>query len=283
VLKRSTPVQPATVGHAPDSARGVTQARRARAAFWILTIAGAGLGAAIASTWTNPLLGLGVGAVAGAVLGAVTSLLVTVWPVVRLVWHWLAEILTVALLVGSLVAVAAVTGSWWWTTGFLVPLGAAAVLRPVRRRVMAVVWCAIVRHRLRVCFAAFIRARNHLDPGLTPLILLARPTPAGERVWVWLRAGLSVEDLEQGKSKVAVACWASDVQVSATRRFAALVRMDVTRRDPLRLLVASPLASAVPGQRRQPAAASVDLSTLALDLDDVAEESVTSAKAGVTR
>ena len=127
------------------------------------------------------------------------------------------------------------TGSWWWSTSLLAVIGLGSAITPVRRRVVAFAWCAIVRHRLRVCFAAFIRSRNRLDPGLAPVILTARPTPAGERVWVWLRTGLDIDELERSTAKLAVACWASEVQVCGSRRFAALVRLDVTRRDPLRL------------------------------------------------
>ncbi len=62
------------------------------------------------------------------------------------------------------------------------------------------------------------------------------------------------------------------MQVTTSRRFAALVRLDVTRRDPLTMLVASPLARMVPGQPTATPPAPVDLSALALDLDDTPEE-----------
>jgi hypothetical protein len=53
--------------------------------------------------------------------------------------------------------------------------------------------------------------------------------------------------LENNTTKLAVACWAASVRVAAaspTR--AALVRIDVSRRDPLTGLVASPLVGLVP-------------------------------------
>ena len=56
------------------------------------------------------------------------------------------------------------------------------------RHIIAVAWCLIVRHRIRTCFAQFIISNQS---GSLPLILWARPTPVGERVWVWLRTGLS--------------------------------------------------------------------------------------------
>jgi hypothetical protein len=106
------------------------------------------------------------------------------------------------------------------------------------------VWCGIVRHRLRLCFAAFIASQRS---GSTPLILLARPTAAGERVWVWLRTGLAISDLENRLDRLATGCWAAECRVvPASSRYAALVRLDITRRNPLRGLVGSPLPGLVP-------------------------------------
>ena len=133
---------------------------------------------------------------------------------------------------------------------------------------MAFVWCQVTKHRLRVCFAAFVRARNRVDPGLMPLILLVRSTPAGERVWVWLRTGLDVTELEARSAMIAVACWASTVQVIGSNRFAALVRLDVTRRDPLTGLVSSPLVGGIPPQRPVPVEGD-PFDGLGLDLHDI--------------
>jgi hypothetical protein len=129
-----------------------------------------------------------------------------------------------------------------------------------------------VRHRLRLSFAAFLRSRNRIHVrGAQPLILLARPTPAGERVWVWLRPGLDLEELETNTTKLAVACWAASVRVvCASPRHAALVRIDVTRRDPLTGLVVSPLVDLVPPSPARPEP--IDGDPLAgLDLDQVPE------------
>jgi hypothetical protein len=245
---------------------------RARVAFWVLTVLGALAGAIVASPWWHPLQGL----VLGALVGAVVSAVLTVWPVLRALWHWTAELALAAGLVLGGTALVSSAGVWWSLAMVAVTGGATAAAAPVRRRLAGLVWCAITRHRLRVCFAAFIRARNRLDPGLGPLILLARPTPAGERVWVWLRTGLDVAELELRTAKMAVACWAAEVQVTPSRRFAALVRVDVTRRDPLTLVLASPLVRQVPGARPVPLVGEpVDVSRLALDLADVGEDAVT--------
>jgi hypothetical protein len=249
---------------------------KARVAFWVLTVLGGAAGAVMVSPWRHPLQGLVFGALLGAVAGMVVSAVMTVWPVLRSLWHWTVELALAAGLVLGGTALVSALGVWSTVALVAVVSGGTAVLGPVRRRVLGLVWCAVTRHRLRVCFAAFIRARNRLDPGLGPLILTARPTPAGERVWVWLRTGLDVAELESRTGKMAVACWASDVQVSPSRRFAALVRIDVTRRDPLTVVLTSPLVRQLPGSQPAPIAAEpVDLSRLALDLADVPEESVT--------
>ena len=200
----------------------------------------------------------------------------------RAVWHGLTEIVATAAIVAAVTGWAGVTGSWWWTLLFLPIVGGLAVVRPLRRRVAAFAWCAIVRHRLRACFAAFIRARNQIHPGLAPLILLARATPAGERVWVWLRTGLDIAELEARTAKIAVACWASDVQVTGSRRYAALVRIDVTRRDPLTRLVTSPLSRLVPGAPAPPVT-TVDVPATGLDLDEVPEIAAPPPQRRVTR
>ena len=129
----------------------------------------------------------------------------------------------------------------------------------------------IDRHRLRLCFTEFVRSANRVSPGRLPLILLARPTPAGERVWVWLRPGLDLADLEVKTAKLAVACWAAQVRVvQASENRAALVRIDITRRDPLKTLVGSPLLDLLPNPPGlAPVSPAVPAFDLALDLPDV--------------
>jgi hypothetical protein len=248
-------------------------ARRARIAFYITALSGLLLGvfAALFAEPERRALDIGVGIVAGVVAGTVVAGLVSVWPVLRSLWHWSLEI---AMAVGA---------AWSWialadaTTQLVPPLILAvlavfcAVVGPVRRGLVAVAWCAIVRHRLRLCFTEIIRIPHRYSAPLQPLILVARPTPAGERVWVWLRPGLEVEDLEAKLGRLAVACWASEVRIErASRRFAALVRIDVTRRDPLRGVVASPLPAVVPDFPAE-APTSPGMPPLGLDLPDVPE------------
>jgi hypothetical protein len=136
-------------------------------------------------------------------------------------------------------------------------------------------WCLVVRHRLRVCFAEFVRTGVRSRAGRLPLVLWARPTPAGERVWLWLRPGLDVADLEGTTGRVAVACWAAQARVvRASTRFAALLRVDLSRRDPLTGRVSSPLVRLVPAPRKKAVDVPVlpAVAAVGLDLADVPEE-----------
>ena len=100
-----------------------------------------------------------------------------------------------------------------------------------RRRIWPLDAVRRLRHRLRVCFTAFIASQR---TGMTPLILLARPIPAGERVWIWLRPGLALADLEARLDRLAAGCWAAECRIApASRRYSALLRLDIARRNPL--------------------------------------------------
>lgn len=248
-------------------------ARKARITFLALAPATALLVAAVLATVMHPAGAAVLGVLAGVVVGFVTALLVQAWPVLRVLWHWAVEIATTAVLVGATALLASMT-AWPWAIGATgLTAGGLAAVGPVRRRLVAWFWCAVVRHRLRLCFAEFIRSANRVRPGSLPLLLLARPTPAGERVWLWLRPGLDLSDLEGKADKLAVACWASEVRVvRASMRFAALVRVDITRRDPLTRLVPSPLADVTPHQSTPGGAQRAVVEVQALDLPDVPEE-----------
>ena len=118
-------------------------------------------------------------------------------------------------------------------------IGVPAAIKPVRTRINQVLWCLVTRHRIRTCFSEFIITNR---TGSLPLILWARPTPVGERVWIWLRPGLALEDLLDRLDKIAVACWASTALAeAASRSNAAFVRMDIKRRDVLTGTITSPL------------------------------------------
>jgi hypothetical protein len=180
------------------------------------------------------------------VCGFAVAVVVRVWPVLRALWWWSVEITAVAVVLLVPAWLARVTSAWLATTAVAAVAALCLLVGPVRRRLTAWSWCVVVRHRLRLCFAEFVRAAGRARPGCLPLLLWARPTPAGERVWLWLRPGLDLSDLEGKADKLAVSCWASEARmVRASTRFAALIRVDLTRRDPLMGVVASPLSAMV--------------------------------------
>jgi hypothetical protein len=182
---------------------------------------------------------------------------------------WLPEIATVTAVMYGWVQLAQHTPMWVRFVVVGLVVGVPALVAPVRRRVIAFGWCVIVRHRLRVCFAQFIVANQS---GSLPLILWARPTPVGERVWIYLRPGLSVADLQGRLEKIAVACHASSVLVErAGEGNSAYLRFDIKRREVLTANVGTPLVDVVdpdtPKVPRQPATVPT-----ALDLPDVTDD-----------
>jgi hypothetical protein len=246
-----------------------SQRRKAVIAFWV-TLAVVGLLAGtVASHYWHPILGVLFGLLAGAVCGAAVFALLIVWPVLRILWHWLPEIGLGLGFVYGWTGLMQATPLWASLLVVGLAIGLPAAIGPVRRRIVALFWCVAVRHRLRLCFAAFIATNRH---GTLPLIGPARPTPAGERVWVWLRPGLSLKDLEQEGQvqKLAVACWANEVRVTrASRKYAALIRVDITRREPLAHRIVSPLPDYVPADAPANAPTSPGMPPVGLDLPDV--------------
>jgi hypothetical protein len=88
-------------------------------------------------------------------------------------------------------------------------------------------------------------------------------------MWVWLRPGLCLADVQDRAEEIAAACWATAVVADlASASNSALVRIDIKRRDPLTGTVASPLAQllsgVIPGRRL-----AVAPDPVALDLPDI--------------
>ncbi len=168
-----------------------------------------------------------------------------------LCWRWRTELVYLTLLVVPLVWLAD-------RFGYLsaVPLLAAVVasgccIRPVRR-FLARRWGRLkTRHGMH---AVFRHTRLHNRAGRFPLVLWVARTPVGERAKVWLRPGLSADHFEDRIEQFAAACWARDVRVSRSARFAQLITVDVIRRDPLAAaqVIASPLAASVPAASSVP-------------------------------
>jgi len=217
-------------------------ARRALVSFFVVGAIVALLAATVASHYLHPILGALLGIVIGAVVGFAVAVVVFIWPVLRVFWWWAAEIILGVAVVYGWTALMQATSLPVSLAVVALVVGVPAGVGPIQHRITAIAWCAIVRHRLRVAFNEFIITNRH---GSLPLILAARPTPAGERVWVWLRPGLALSDLEGRLDKLAVTCWANEVKVTLAGRRATLLRVDVTRRNPLAEKVTSPLPEVV--------------------------------------
>ncbi|MGS2616578.1 hypothetical protein ACVCAH_18930 [Micromonospora sp. LZ34] len=242
-----------------------SSARRAKLAFILTAVIVGLLSAVVAASYWHPIVALIVGALIGVPTGAAAWLLVRVWPVIRLLWWWSLETLLAVLLLTCWVQLANHTPTVVTLLVVALVVGVPAAIPAIRRRVVAWTWCLIVRHRLRVCFAQFIIANQS---GSLPLILWARPTPVGERVWVYLRPGLSAKDLESRLDKIAVTCHASTVLIErASENNAAYLRFDIKRREVLTATVGSPLVDVI--DPTAPVSASPMSVPTALDLPDV--------------
>ncbi len=251
-------------------------ARKARIAFMgVAGVAGV-VAAGVLAVFTDPLVAMVLGIIAGTLCGFVAAAWIWAWPVLRVLWWWSIEITVLLLVVFVPSLLARATSPWLALVTVLAVAGVCGGVGPVRRWLSAWSWCLVVRHRLRLCFAGFVRAGGGTRPGSLPLVLWARPTPAGERVWLWLRPGLELADLDGKTGRVAVTCWAGEARVVRTSpRYAALVRVDLTRRDPLTDTVLSPLRLLIPRQddsrKKAEVLVSPGMPPVGLDLADVPE------------
>ena len=213
--------------------------RKAKIVFYVVLVITATLTATVAASKWQPLLALFAGLVLGTVIAAITAGIVAAWPVIRAIWWWTPETGIAGSLIFGWVELAEHTNLYWRLAAVFVIIGVPAAIKPVRDRLNQAAWCLVTRHRIRTCFSEFIITNA---TGSLPLILWARPTPVGERVWIWLRPGLSLDDLQNRLDKIAVACWASTALAeTASRSNAAFIRLDIKRRDMLTGTITSPL------------------------------------------
>jgi hypothetical protein len=135
----------------------------------------------------------------------------------------------VALGVGAAVLAAALIGTVaYWPQG--------------RAFLAARAWCTVTPHRVRVgCGQAWIHSRA----GKIPAVLITRRQPFGERVYLWCRAGTSADDLSSASVLLAAACWADNIRVIRSPRYAHLVMLDVIRRGQAGSPTATPELSRV--------------------------------------
>lgn len=149
-------------------------------------------------------------------------------PAIGAAWRWRCEI-------GLLTSGTTGFFECWHCIGLDltgVALGGGAVLAAAlpwsRRFLLGRFWCLVTRHRLQT---VMWELRLHNRRFRLPLVLWTATTPVGERVWLLLRAGLSVNDFTQHAAELAVACGAREVRVTPVRSNSARVVLDVIRRD----------------------------------------------------
>jgi hypothetical protein len=213
--------------------------RKAKIVFYVTWVITGILAATVAASKWHPIVALLAGIAAGLLAGAITGAIVAAWPVIRAIWWWTPETVIIGGLVVGWIELAEHTTLIYRLIVTAAVIGVPAALKPVRTRINAATWCLITRHRVRTCFSEFIITNR---TGSLPLILWAMPTPVGERVWIWLRPGLDLDDLLDRLDKIAVACWATAaVAEAASQSNAAYVRLDIKRRDALTRTITSPL------------------------------------------
>ena len=97
----------------------------------------------------------------------------------------------------------------------------------LRAEFAAFAWWMMTPHRVRTGMAqAWIHSRD----GKIPIIVRTARQPFGERVHIWCRAGTSAEDFSLASHLIAAACWAREVRVYRSHRYAQVVVLDVIRR-----------------------------------------------------
>ena len=213
--------------------------RKAKIVFYVTWFIIAVLAATVAASKWHPVIALLAGLALGFVTGGIAWAVVASWPVIRAIWWWTPETLICGSVIFGWVELAGHTTLVYRLVFTAAITGIPAAFRPVRARINQALWCLVTRHRIRTCFSEFIITNR---TGSLPLILWARPTPAGERVWIWLRPGLALNDLQTRLDEIAVACWATTALAeTASRANSALVRVDIKRRDVLTGTITSPL------------------------------------------
>ncbi|MGW0802736.1 hypothetical protein [Nonomuraea sp. NPDC002799] len=239
------------------------------------------LAATVLAEYWHPIIALILGGAIGAAVALPVAAVIALWPVLRVLLWWLPEILTTAGLVYGFMIMAQHT-TMHVRLVVIITLALPFAFPQVRRPVIKLGWCVISRHRIRTCFAEFIIGNNRAS---LPFVLWARPTLVGESVWLWLRPGLAMSDLENRLEQIAAACWADKVTAErASASNSALVRVDISRRDALTGRVVSPLTGEFSTDAAGLAATLVpDSGNGGLDLNDVTEASVLEAAKNTAR
>jgi hypothetical protein len=142
-------------------------------------------------------------------------------------WRWEIGILTaLGLLTGLTVAVAGIPGLFAAAGAGLAASAGLLCWPPARFRVIARFWCIVTPHRIRAgCTSMWVQSRD----GRLPVVLRCTPERYGERVLIWLRAGLTTADVNAVREALAVACLAKEVRVVPDSRRAYLLTLEVVR------------------------------------------------------
>lgn len=144
-----------------------------------------------------------------------------------IVWRWRYELGLALFLAIVVLALTSAVGLWWGLATISIVSGLTAAWPAARRQIAVRAWCIITPHRVRTgCAQAWIHSRR----GKIPVVVFTTAEPFGERVYLWLRAGVGSEDLIAARQLLAAACWANDVNVAPHERYAHLVALDVIRR-----------------------------------------------------
>ena len=199
--------------------------------------------AVLAMEWGTALF---VAVAIGAAAGVVAAVLTVVWPVLRVAWHWAGELV----LLGALIAIYAGLSAWVGPFGALalvaLLVGVPWFIPPANRWLNRWGWCMVTRHRIRVASDAFMEGKGARG-AVRPLILIARPTQSGERVWLWLRGDLTLDDLQGRLTELASVCWANSADARLAGQKAAYAVVDIHRRDVLAAGVAVPVGQMLDG------------------------------------
>jgi hypothetical protein len=151
-------------------------------------------------------------------------------------WRWRTELAILTLTLAALWRLTLLITLTW--AGVVVGLTVAGLITlPWTRRRF---WCVLTRHRIqRLCW----EARLHTRSGRLPLILWARPTKVGVRLYLLCRAGICAEDFQAHIGELRAACFAREARVTRNPRWSQLVAIDIIRHDKLaaRNTVTSPL------------------------------------------
>lgn len=144
-----------------------------------------------------------------------------------MLWRWRYELLFLAAIPVGLAVLLARFG-WWWGLACVCAVTAVVGNAPsVRDWLRSHARCVVTAHRVRTgCAHAWIQTRY----GRLPVVVRTSPAVCGERVVLWCLPGICQADFEAARDILSAACWASDIYVTSSPRYAHIVILYVIRR-----------------------------------------------------